>query len=256
MPSKDTNIGAKRAREARTQLGLEPRAPLACLLTTVERDAGIPVVIPPALDGAIGSCVRIGLSLVFWVRGGDAPARQRWTLAHELGHCFCGHDDSAVEVLTVETLNGKKTTPREIQANAFAAEFLAPGSAVRELAGPDANLDDVVRIAARFGISGIAALYRLATLGILDQARIGELEPQVNGDAQREAWERLGLEPHQDALSRIRSEGAGPRIPAALEGSGLAALVRGEAAIDEVARDAGTDPARLAAGLRRLGLRL
>lgn len=254
MPGRDTNIGAKRAREARAQLGLDPGVPIACLLTTVERDVGIPVVIPAALDGAVGSCVRVGRKLVFWVKGSDAPVRQRWTLAHELGHCFCGHDDTTVDVLTVETLNGRRTTPREIQANAFAAEFLAPGAAIREMAGPNVDIDDVVQIAAHFGISGIAALYRLPTLGILDQLRVEELAAQVNGDAQGEAWERLGLEPHQDALSRIRSAEAWPRIPASLDGSGLAALLRGAAAIDDVARDAGTDPARLAAGLRRLGL--
>ena len=40
VPGEDSNRGAKRAREARAALGLDPAAPLECLLSTVEQRAG------------------------------------------------------------------------------------------------------------------------------------------------------------------------------------------------------------------------
>ena len=60
---------------------------------------------------------------------GDQPVqRQRFTLAHELGHHRLGH---AAVVDGVEEVDGKSDDPLEQQANAFAGEFLAPDQALR-----------------------------------------------------------------------------------------------------------------------------
>ena len=80
----------------------------------------------------------------------------RFTLAHEVGHVRCGHD-AGVAVDTYETLGGRSTDAREVQANAFAAELLAPAAGVRAMLDGEPTLEDVVRIAARYGISPIAA---------------------------------------------------------------------------------------------------
>src|SRR5215218_856798 len=58
MAGVDVNRGAKRAREARAALGLDPAAPLACLLSVVEEDARLPVVVCAMPDGVAGACFR------------------------------------------------------------------------------------------------------------------------------------------------------------------------------------------------------
>lgn len=171
MAGRDTNIGAKRARETRAALGLPEDAAAPCVLTAVERDLELAVVVAALHEGVAGCCWRDGERVVLWVNGTQAVVRQRFTLAHELGHVRCGHA-GAVAVDTYETLAGMTTDSREVQANAFAAELLAPAAGVRAtVAGREPSLDDVVRIAARYGISAIAAVYRLDTLAVVPSCR-------------------------------------------------------------------------------------
>src|SRR4051812_32274125 len=56
MASLHTNRGAKRAREARTAFGLDPAAPLSCLLTVVEERAGVPLILR-AMPEDVAGCL-------------------------------------------------------------------------------------------------------------------------------------------------------------------------------------------------------
>ena len=223
MPSRDTKIGARRARATRAALGLDPCAPLACVLTTVERDAGLPVVVARLDDGVAGCCVRSGAAAVLFVNGADAPGRRRFTLAHEYGHVACGHD-RATWVDSAEVLAGRTRDGREVQANAFAAEFLAPRDGVAELLDGEPDLEAVVRIAARFGLSSIAALNRLGTLGAT--RRYDRLRAEIDAGDHQHVWDYLAPPMVDDELARID---ALPRLSPALEGSELAAMLRGDA---------------------------
>ena len=129
MAGKDTNIGAKRARELRTELGLAAEEPAGSLLTLVEERLGLPVAVVSLPDEIAGCCWRDGDRTVLWVNGTHPAVRMRFTLAHEVGHVRCGHD-ARVAVDTYETLGGRSTDAREVQANAFAAELLAPAAGV------------------------------------------------------------------------------------------------------------------------------
>ena len=249
MPGLDTNIGAKRARTLRTELGLAADAPVACILTTVEDALAIPLVVAALPDGIAGCCWRDGERAVLWVNGAQAPVRQRFTLAHELGHLRCGHE-ARVPVDTVETLAGRTAASPEIQANAFAAELLAPAAGVRALVAREPNLEDVVRIARRYGISAIATLYRLATLRLTTRAGVlkRELEEGLHDDVVR----RLAPPAFHDELARIERRDL-PRLSPVLARSALAALARGDASIEDAARAAGCAPGRLAAGAASIG---
>jgi IrrE N-terminal-like domain len=112
------------------ELGIEPGGSLRCILTTIESDLGLPVVVAALPNGIAGCCWRQSQRTVLWVNGTEPAVRQRFTLAHELGHVRCAHD-LRISVDTFETLAGKTTDSREIQANAFAAELLAPADGVR-----------------------------------------------------------------------------------------------------------------------------
>jgi Zn-dependent peptidase ImmA (M78 family) len=218
----DSNRGAKRAREARAALGLGDGA-LPCLLTAVER-AGYPVVVAELPDGVAGACYRGEL---LWVNGAQPVTRRRFTLAHELGHAWCRHD-GALEPDTVATLSGRTSNPYEIQANAFAAEFLVPRAGF-PLAG-EPTLEDVVETAARYGVSAIVVVYRLRQLKRAPEDRIARLRQEVEDGLHG----YLSPEPLDDRLAEIE---ALPYLSPALEGSLLAAALRDKAALDaETAR--------------------
>jgi len=251
MASKDTNTGAKRARQTREALDLDAAAPLDCVLTLVETALELPVVIAALPAGIAGCCWRDGERVVLWVNGTHAPVRQRFTLAHELGHLRCGHD-GAIPVETFTTLGGKATDSREVQANAFAAELLAPVAGVVAMVdGTEPGLEEVVRLAATFGISTIAALYRLNSLGICGPyeqlvAAIGEGEHEP-------VWERLDVTAKLDGIAGIDPSDL-PRLPPALRGSALAAVAGGRASMQSAAEASGCDAGSMASGAASIGI--
>ena len=83
---------------------------------------------------------------ILWVNGNQYAPRQRFTLAHEFGHAWIGHD-GRLEADTVETLSGRTCNPLEVQANAFAAEFLVPKGGLDRFES-EPTLEDVVALAA------------------------------------------------------------------------------------------------------------
>ncbi|WP_329888283.1 ImmA/IrrE family metallo-endopeptidase [Stenotrophomonas sepilia] len=89
--------------------------------------------------------------------------RQRFTVAHELGHHFLNHGDrprdSAPQFSTT-------ADPIEAQANRFAAELLMPAGSVRLLI-VDHKVADISTLAQYFNVSEIAMKYRLMNLGYL-----------------------------------------------------------------------------------------
>jgi|tagenome__1003787_1003787.scaffolds.fasta_scaffold20989511_10 hypothetical protein len=228
MPGKDTNIGAKRAREAREQLGLDAASPLGCVVSVVEQGAGLPVGVGTLPEKIAGALFRNGLGAIAWVNGTQPVERQRFTVAHEYGHVFCGHEGKR-KLDTKAIISGATRTPQEVQANAFAAQFLAPGAGVEAIVDGEPTLEDVVRIAAHFGISTLAALYRLSTLEIVGSRRIETLRGEIDDGLAGAVWEYLDPERVADALSALDGE---PRVP---PGSALDGLVRGETSLGAAA---------------------
>jgi len=113
---------------------------------------------------------------IIGVNSDHHPNRQKFTIAHEIGH-FVLHGD-APTVLVDEGIvhfrddkSSTATDPREREANAFAAELLMPETAVRqELNGRpiDAFDENAVRgLAVRFGVSTQAITLRLKNLGLV-----------------------------------------------------------------------------------------
>lgn len=251
MASKDTNVGAKRARQTREALGLDPGAPLECVLTLVESLLNVPVVVAALPSGVAGCCWRDGEQVVLWVNGTHALVRQRFTLAHELGHLRCGHD-GAIPVETFKTLGGKTTDSREVQANAFAAELLAPAVGIKAMVdGSDPDMEDVVRIAAAHGVSTIAALYRLNSLGLT--ARYEELARAIGDGEHEPVWDRLEPEPVGDVIATIDANEL-PWLSPGLRGSALAAIAGGRVSTAAAAASTGCDAAAMASGAASIGI--
>ncbi len=98
----------------------------------------------------------------------EHPFRQRYTVAHELGHFAKGHGSSDRDEIYNYTEDDK---PKEKQANDFAAELLMPEYKVKEMCiGKTKKIiqEEIEDIALFFAVSKPAMSYRLVNLGILD----------------------------------------------------------------------------------------
>jgi hypothetical protein len=101
---------------------------------------------------------------------GDTPTRRhRFTIAHELGHWIC-HARHAAEPTTTycraNDLSQDADRTLEREANVFGAELLMPEAAVREAWGAFPDRD---QLAERFGVSAMAAQWRLYSFGLVEE---------------------------------------------------------------------------------------
>lgn len=119
-----------------------------------------------------------GASPIIGVNSANTKVRQRFTIAHELGH-LCLHEgrdlifERLVRVNFRDATSSTATNEEEIEANRFAAELLMPASLLEQglrllIEGkPTSDAELIQRLARRFAVSQQAMEYRLATLGML-----------------------------------------------------------------------------------------
>lgn len=93
----------------------------------------------------------------------DSQTRQRFTIAHELGHFVLGHADAPRDLPT--SFGASVKDPRERAANQFAAELLMPTWAVKKISR-SGRFSDVSQLATAFAVSQMAMSYRLVNLGV------------------------------------------------------------------------------------------
>lgn len=244
------------ARAARNELGLGLDQPVHDVLTVVEETAGVPVAVLRLGSGVAGAyIVRRDQPFIF-INGSEVVTRQRFTIAHELGHHRLGH---RAVIDGVETIEGRTADPREQQANAFAGEMLAPEQALRNWmdAHDDPPIDIAVlcRIAAWFGISAPAAYVRLIEAGILQRmSQRRQLKRQLDQGQHRGAEKTLGLGVVQDQLAQIQRDDVLPRLPARLRDNALAAYAAGLIDLDRLAQALRRDRAGVERLVNELGI--
>lgn len=119
---------------------------------------------------------------------GRKATRLRFTAAHELGHHEM-HRHTLSSLILSDANILQADTDVEKEANAFAAELLAPEAAIRrELEGkrPDEiNALEVVRLMRTFGISYEAMLWRLFNSRAVTMADKERLEEEGHGRVQQ-----------------------------------------------------------------------
>lgn len=122
-----------------------------------------------------------GAAPVIGVNSNNPKVRQRFTIAHELGHLSLhdGHDLILERLIRLNFRDATSSTAsdeEEIEANHFAAELLMPHDFLRHNLGmllqgrPISDLELVRRLARRFEVSQSAMEYRLTSLGMLTPA--------------------------------------------------------------------------------------
>jgi Zn-dependent peptidase ImmA (M78 family) len=226
--------GERAAREARIELGLGKTEPIGELLDVVEGKLGVPILIDRFdADEIAGVLLRRGGEAFVALNADHHPVRQRFTLAHEIGHLRLDHRPRVD--LSADLFGGQSRDPQEIEANYFAAEFLAPRSGVVDwLDARDLrrNVDAraVVRLAFEFGVSFPTACYRLERAGVIGpQAKRRLLEETRGaGKALARQFEHLRL---RDTLETFRRAGSYPRAPR--QTAEYASRARDEGLIDD-----------------------
>jgi Zn-dependent peptidase ImmA (M78 family) len=245
--------GYKAARVARAELGLGLEAPLADVLEVIEDLAGVPVAVLELGSGVAGLHGRKQDRDFIFLNGDDAAPRLRFTLAHEYGHVRLHHASSVDRIEDVECVG--RRAPTEAQADGFAAEFLAPVSAVRAwlaAAGdPEQGLETTVRLAHYFHVSAPVALYRLQAARFLTRGQMAPVQDAIGANEHGKLARRLGLEDIQDTVYRARTDL--PRFPRSTLTHALSAYERGLLTVDQIAAllEVGSD--RITAELGRRG---
>ncbi|GAA1153201.1 ImmA/IrrE family metallo-endopeptidase [Streptomyces hebeiensis] len=134
------------------------------------------LVVPQRMDDDVsGMLLRKDGSCVVGVNETHSRERQRFTVAHELGHLRLHEGrplilDTDARVNYRNSLSSMATDREEIDANRFAAALLAPEEMVRRAAQRISfrTTDDLVRVLAKqFVLSEMAMTYRLMNLGIV-----------------------------------------------------------------------------------------
>ncbi|MFT9365907.1 MAG: ImmA/IrrE family metallo-endopeptidase [Gluconobacter sp.] len=96
----------------------------------------------------------------------DEPInRVRFTLAHELGHHFLGHNEK-MHRDTTKQFNIYNFDPRESAANSFAAKILMPAQYVKVLI-ENKKIVDLKELAKIFRVSEVAMKIRLENLNYI-----------------------------------------------------------------------------------------
>jgi Zn-dependent peptidase ImmA (M78 family) len=139
-------------------------------------DEGIQVVRSAAEWSESGFLLRDGPNTIMGINSRNAPKRQRFTIAHELGHWKL-HDqrlivDQSVMLFKRDEISSQATDDQEIDANRYAAELLMPRDWIYKVASrlkaTAASREDFVTTLAReFEVSIEAMGYRLLNLGVL-----------------------------------------------------------------------------------------
>jgi Zn-dependent peptidase ImmA (M78 family) len=103
----------------------------------------------------------------------ESSVRQRFTIAHEIGH-YCMHKNKAELFVDTDYIVMKRSGEKdnyELEANAFAAALLMPEENIeKELSKLSVNIptdDKIKTLAKKFEVSTIAMTYRLSNLELI-----------------------------------------------------------------------------------------
>lgn len=162
LPTSESSAKARiaaAAAEARRCLNLGP-GPVADVVRSVEAGGVVTARLAtdlPAVDGFSRVLPEFPV-MVLGTEKNDA-ARSRFDAAHELGH-----------LVMHRQFKGSHRT-KEQQANAFAAEFLAPAEEIGASLPADADFAALAKLKRIWGMSMASLLYRSRELGVMSDAK-------------------------------------------------------------------------------------
>ena len=180
MPASRSNHASDAAARLLEEHGNEA---ISVDVEMIARSLGALIVFE-AFDGSLsGSLVKeAGNTPVIAINTSHHPNRQRFSIAHELGHLQLHATRKREDHVFLDRpfralrsdVSSLGTDRREVEANAFAASLLMPEEKVFEEAthqlhgGQDDPAALAAALASSFGVSEQAMTYRLINLGLLE----------------------------------------------------------------------------------------
>jgi Zn-dependent peptidase ImmA (M78 family) len=145
----------------------------------IAREEGLQIRLEPQDSRISGFLFRQNDRAIIGINSSQARVRQRFTIAHELGHFFLHEDasfhvDRSAHFRLRSDLSSQGIDVTEIEANNFAAELLMPRHMIDADMRKEANLDIlddsfIDNLARRYGVSAQAMTLRLTNLGYVEQ---------------------------------------------------------------------------------------
>ena len=168
LPRVSDDTPERAAGLTRSALGFEPSSPIGKLVRRLERNGVRVFVLTDEFPDLDAFSIWVDDIPVIVLNAGRPGDRQRWNVAHELGHLVLhrGHDAKQDDI--------------ETEANRFAAEFLTPRSAIQnELVAP-VTLTLLSQLKSRWGVSMKSLITRAKELGVVTPRQHRYLQMQLS----------------------------------------------------------------------------
>jgi len=171
------------ATEIRTRAGLAGNAVVDSAIRSAERLGCVVLPMDSELGRHLGMSLKVDdIPVIRISRSSLNPEnmvpgdRQRFTVAHELGHLVLHH-------ASPQPANPAAATKMEREAHRFASAFLAPGDAVvddlSDLGGR-VTLSNISNLKQKWGLSIKAFVVRFQQLGVIDDTQARSLYKQIS----------------------------------------------------------------------------
>ncbi len=231
-----TWIGQGRALAAAASEMIE-RAGLSAtdnLPEVVEAVFGIDVAVQELGDGFDGLAVATSTARLILVDATPISARQRFTIAHELGHLLASDDQHLHEDPDIFSASSRRGES-EVRANAFASALLMPEALMKErLAEGNVVVPTLCALAGELRVSPSALAIRLEGLALIDQ----EMGERLRGVTAKEAARIAG---RSAGFAQASAASMTPRPPASLLSDAFSAFENGDVTLRLYARLLGVE---------------
>lgn len=162
--------------ESARLLAARPLGELPVNVRAIAKSLGIALEFANFDDEVSGVLVRTADATMIGVNWSHHPNRQRFTIAHEIGHYLLHPGGTFVDKSTTARFRdrqaGSGSEVEEREANRFAATLLMPAEAIEKASAafPFAidDEDQLRDFSDRFGVSSQAMLIRLKELGFVE----------------------------------------------------------------------------------------
>jgi Zn-dependent peptidase ImmA (M78 family)/antitoxin (DNA-binding transcriptional repressor) of toxin-antitoxin stability system/DNA-binding XRE family transcriptional regulator len=224
-------------------------APITDLAEIIETLTGADVGTAPLPEGVSGICVTDPerATSIILIDSTHVAERQRFSLAHELGHLLFGNSTHVDATAT-------DRTPQEILCDEFARNLIIPPSGVRSWlaasqgAAAEQEIDEraMALLARHFGASPEATRIQLDRMGFLG----GSLKDSSLPSGKRWAY-RYGWGPQYDADQAAAMQ---PRVPRRILDRAMAAYREGKLGVAALAKLEGRTVSELEISLAEAGI--
>lgn len=237
--------GADLATEATARLASEGLDVVVLdLASLIENAFGVDVCLTSLGEGFDGLAAATPEAKLIVAAVTPVAFRQRFTLAHELGHLLA-QDDQGIHA-DPDIYGGDRRDVTEVQANAFAATFLMPEHLLRGAVGPGFGEREFAAISVRLLVSPSALAYRLENLRLIDAMARDRWKSMSAKQAARLA----GMPASIAAATAYATE---PRNPGLLARDLFTAYLDEKSTLRPYANLLGVDAAQLRHDLERAG---